>query len=188
MRPSASICITWPRRKKPLSLPIVTHDASQPQKDSDDENFHDANDQVRANLLHVVPVKYRSTAATIYDYLSSPHSQRVIQWNDLGVVTVKGAVIPHSNIVDYVSDLCRERKTFHPTGWETFGSALAELTIPEDLIKNTRYLALIQQQRGHGLKHHPAKRPAVARHDAAQKGKKKSRRAVPFIKWQAWRP
>jgi hypothetical protein len=56
------------------------------------------------------------------------------------------------NVVDLVNDVLRKRKYFNPQGWETFGEALREANVPQDLIghvdrwryisqteKNTRY-------------------------------------------------
>jgi hypothetical protein len=38
-----------------------------------------------------------------------------------------------SNVVDLVNVL-RKRKYFNPQGWETFGEALREANVPQDLI------------------------------------------------------
>jgi hypothetical protein len=37
-------------------------------------------------------------------------------------------------VVDLVNDVLRKRKYFNPQGWETFGEALREASVPQDLI------------------------------------------------------
>jgi hypothetical protein len=51
-----------------------------------------------------------------------------ILWN-ICLETVQG-----SNLVDLVNDVLRKRKYFNPQGWETFGEALREANVPQDLI------------------------------------------------------
>jgi hypothetical protein len=47
-----------------------------------------------------------------------------------------------SNVVDLVNVL-RKRKYFNPQGWETFGEALREANVPQDLIGHA---VLLQMQ------------------------------------------
>jgi hypothetical protein len=47
---------------------------------------------------------------------------------------LSGETVRGSNVVDLVNDVLRKRKYFNPQGWETFGEALLEANVPQDLI------------------------------------------------------
>jgi hypothetical protein len=55
-------------------------------------------------------------------------------WNEKGELKYKGDTVRGSNVMDLVSDVLRKRKYFNPQGWETFGEALREANVPQDLI------------------------------------------------------
>jgi hypothetical protein len=57
-----------------------------------------------------------------------------ISWNEKGELKYKGEIVQGSNMVDLVNDVLRKRKYFNPQGWETFGEALPEANVPQDLI------------------------------------------------------
>jgi hypothetical protein len=51
-----------------------------------------------------------------------------LKYNDK---TVQG-----NNVVDLINDVLRKRKYFNPQGWETFGEALREANVPQDLSRH----------------------------------------------------
>ena len=57
-----------------------------------------------------------------------------IAWSEKGELKYKGETVRGSNVVDLVNDVLRKRKYFNPQGWETFGEALREANVPQDLI------------------------------------------------------
>ena len=57
-----------------------------------------------------------------------------IAWSEKGEPKYKGKTVRGSNVVDLVNDVLRKRKYFNPQGWETFGEALREANVPQDLI------------------------------------------------------
>lgn len=204
--------------RKPLKLPIVTEprhqDVSAGEETETEKNSEDAADNIRSTLLAVVPKTFKNSAKALYDRLSTPQARSVLSWDHNGRVSVKGVVIPESNIVDFVSDLTRFRKTFNPAGWTTFAQALGSMHLPTDLIGNKKYLAVIQGQHGSGLTsfeprppslvHHAPRRPTLTgrrtptrRHARAKRAarpptphrklKRTKNKADPFVKWTSFR-
>ena len=57
-----------------------------------------------------------------------------IAWSEKGELKYKEETVRGSNVVDLVNDVLRKRKYFNPQGWETFGEALREANVPQDLI------------------------------------------------------
>ena len=57
-----------------------------------------------------------------------------ISWSEKGELKYKGETVRGSNVVYLVNDVLRKRKYFNPQGWETFGEALREANVPQDLI------------------------------------------------------
>ena len=57
-----------------------------------------------------------------------------ISLNEKVELKYKGETVQGSNVVDLVNDVLHKRKYFNPQGWETFGEALREANVPQDLI------------------------------------------------------
>jgi phosphoglucomutase len=57
-----------------------------------------------------------------------------ISWNEKGELKYKGETVQGSNVVDLVNDVLSKRQYFNPQGWETFGEALREANVAQDLI------------------------------------------------------
>ena len=57
-----------------------------------------------------------------------------ISWNEKEELKYKGETAQESNVVELVNDVLSKRKYFNPQGWETFGEALREANVPQDLI------------------------------------------------------
>ena len=57
-----------------------------------------------------------------------------ISWSEKGELKYKGETVQESNVMDLVNDVLRKRKYFNKQGWETFGEALREANVPQDLI------------------------------------------------------
>jgi hypothetical protein len=57
-----------------------------------------------------------------------------ISLNEKVELKYKGETVQGSNVVDLVNNVLSKRKYFNPQGWETFGEALREANVPQDLI------------------------------------------------------
>jgi hypothetical protein len=115
-----------------------------------DDNHKDI---LRDQLVAVMPKTYKDLGLKIYDYLSTDTSP--VKWNSAGTVSINGAPLPSSNIIDLISDLTRSRKNFEPHGVDKFVQALARMNIPIDLVQNERRRTTIsrfkQRQTGRGI-------------------------------------
>ena len=86
-------------------------------------------DMVDDEILETVP-KTMKAQLLLKKMKSSPN----ISWNEKGELKYKGETVQGSNVVDLVNDVLRKRNYFNPQGWETFGEALRETNVPQDLI------------------------------------------------------
>jgi hypothetical protein len=68
-----------------------------------------------------------------------------ISWNEKEELKYKGETVQGSNVVDLVNDVQSKRKYFNPQGWETFGEALREANVPQDLIGHEDHWRYITQ-------------------------------------------
>jgi hypothetical protein len=82
-------------------------------------------------ILESVPKTMKAKAQLL---LKKMKSRPDISWNEKGELKYKGETVQGSNVVDLVNDVLRKRKYFNPQGWETFGEALREANVPQDLI------------------------------------------------------
>lgn len=129
--------------RKPLSLEIE----SVPEKPSDSADPNGSS-QIRQQVASVLPKTYKEQALKIHDYLAVSGSP--VTWDAQGVVSIKNTRIPHSNIIDWISDLTRYRKNFEPHGINQFVYTLAELNIPLELIGNEKRRAAVLQAKQSG--------------------------------------
>ena len=104
---------------KPVSIEI--------QPVSDEKNTADstADSVIRQRLASVLPRTYKDQAVKIHDYLAADGTP--ITWDSNGVISIKGTTIPHSNIIDLISDLTRNRKNFEPQGMSQFIQTLLHI-------------------------------------------------------------
>lgn len=123
--------------RKPLTLEIE----SKPD-DSDGSRASG----VRTQLAAAIPKTYKSHALRIYDYLSQNHSP--VTWDTNGTLSIDNSVIPHSNLIDSISDLTRARKNFSPPGTDALCAALARMNVPLELLGNATRRELVQKLKG----------------------------------------
>lgn len=86
-------------------------------------------------ILSTVPQKYRKKADNFIRLLNKSGD---LAWDTKGVVSIKGEIIPQSNIVDLLNDALRARKTSNPHGWEQFAGVIKEINVPHELIGNPK--------------------------------------------------
>lgn len=88
-----------------------------------------------SDILATLPDTYKRKAKNLINILSSTGS---IDWDDKGTVSIKGEILPSSNIIDLINDTLRPRKSSNPAGWEQFASFMNEKNIPHELIGNPK--------------------------------------------------
>ena len=86
---------------------------------------------IEEEILESVPKTMKTKAELlVWKMKEDPN----IAWSEKGELKYKGETVRGSNVVDLVNDVLRKRKYFNPQGWETFGEALLEANVPQDLI------------------------------------------------------
>ena len=88
-------------------------------------------DAIEEEILESVPQTMKTKAELLVRKMKA---DPYIAWSEKGELKYKGETVRGSNVVDLVNDVLRKRKYFNPQGWETFGEALREANVPQDLI------------------------------------------------------
>jgi hypothetical protein len=88
-------------------------------------------DLIDNEILESVP---KTMKAKVQLLLKKMKSSPDISWNEKEELKYKGETVQESNVVELVNDVPSKRKYFNPQGWETFGEALRETNVPQDLI------------------------------------------------------
>jgi hypothetical protein len=88
-------------------------------------------DLIDNEILESIPKTMKVKAQLLLEKIKSSPD---ISWNEKGELKYKGETVQGSNVVNLVNDVLRKRKYFNPQGWETFGEALREANVPQDLI------------------------------------------------------
>jgi hypothetical protein len=144
--------------RKPLEISLALPDEKK-----------ETESPIRQQLELVMPKTYRAQALRIFDYLKDSK----VTWDSSGTVTINGQGIPHSNIIELISDLTRSRRHFEPTGVTPFIQALAHMNFPLDLIGNEKRRATVRQakQTGSGITVLPSGRVSKGRKNKIMKRK-----------------
>uniref|UniRef100_A0A1Y1KXI7 Uncharacterized protein n=1 Tax=Photinus pyralis TaxID=7054 RepID=A0A1Y1KXI7_PHOPY len=87
------------------------------------------------DILTTIPQTFKKKAEGFLRMLTASSN---IGWDNKGIVTIKGEVIPSSNIIDLVHDTIRPRKTSNPEGWEKFAAYVKEINVPQEFVGNVR--------------------------------------------------
>lgn len=125
-------------QRKPFRLSIPSlDDAPQIQ----------AEDTMEKTLESGTPPRLRKYSTHLYKVLKGMPN---VSWDQTGVLTIDGAEIPHSNIVDLITDCVRKRKRANAQAWEPFVETLAKSNFPLGHINNDVYRQRILELRGSG--------------------------------------
>mgnify|MGYP002808578430 FL=1 len=123
----------------PATTPITKHPAHQ--------------------TFHSLPKTFQQPANILLSELQK-HPERV-QW-DNNELTIDGKRMVGSNLVDLVGDVLRNRKTVSaPMYSDDFLQLLADMNVPEELIRNKYRLAKFRSLKGNSLSTPPL--PALSR-------------------------
>ena len=102
-------------------------------------------DLIDDEILESVPKTMKAKAQLL---LKKMKSNPDISWNEKGELKYKGQTVQGSNVVELVNDVLRKRKYVNPQGWETFGEALREANVRQDLIGHEdRWIYITQTTR-----------------------------------------
>ena len=102
-------------------------------------------DLIDNEILESVP---KTMKAKVQLLLKKMKSTPEISWNEKEELKYKGETVQESNVVELFNDVLSKRKYFNPQGWETFGEALREANVPQDLIAyedRWRYITQIKR-------------------------------------------
>ncbi len=99
-------------------------------------------------IVRGIPKTMRTRALALLERLKARPD--VISWDDMGQVKINGTLILKSNISDLISSAMRSRKHFDPIGSQEFFSALSDMNVPKDLVRNEEGLRRVAQE-GKGL-------------------------------------
>jgi hypothetical protein len=88
-------------------------------------------DLIDNEILECVP---KTMKAKMQLLLKKIKSNPDISWNEKRELQYKGETVQGSNVVELVNDVVSKRKYSNPQGWETFGEAIREANVPQDLI------------------------------------------------------
>ena len=81
------------------------------------------------SILSSVPRTYRVEGRKLVELRKRTPQ---ISWSPTGEVSIRGKIIPNSNISELVNDILRHRqRASPPTGWQSFIEALVKDIIPE---------------------------------------------------------
>jgi len=127
--------------RKPVTIPIVDTQSRGP---SANDMVADTNDPIRQQVVNSVPNTFRRKAGLLYSLLQNSD---LVRWNARGEISLDGAELPGSNIVDLISDAVRLRKNFNPAYSLEFAALLSKLNAPQELVGNPERWKLIQRAR-----------------------------------------
>lgn len=96
-----------------------------------EQQISEDNIKIENKILESVPLKYKSIAQNILDFLK----KNKISWSERKEVLIDNKIIPGSDIIQLVNFLLRNR-TRRPAAFEEFNEHLTMNDFPSDFIKN----------------------------------------------------
>lgn len=124
-----------------------------------------------STILATLPSTYKRKAENLINILNATG---LVDWDRNGTVTIKGEILPSSNIIDLINDTLRPRKNTNPSGWEQFASFMKEVNVPHELIGNPK-------RRGIDLSQHNTPSKILKTEDCIESSKV-TLKATPAIK------
>lgn len=89
------------------------------------------------DTIDSIPKKYQTKGKALMQYIQS---DKDIQWDELGQMSLKGNLIEKSNIIDLLHDSLRARKTSQkPKGWKELCRHFHSRNIPQELLGNDQW-------------------------------------------------
>jgi len=106
------------------------------KEDRRDEKLGDSYDSI---ILNSIPPNLKRRADNALSILKSRPD--ILKWNNQGEICYRGETIPQTNIADLFNLMFTDKKKTHILAKNTFLSALEELNLPKQYIRN-KYLKL----------------------------------------------
>jgi len=125
-------------QRKPFRLTIPS---------SDDGPQNQVEDTIEKTLESGTPPRLRKCTTHLFKVLKGMPN---VSWDQSGILTIDGAEIPHSNIVELILDCVRNRKRAKAQAWLPFVETLAKSNLPLVHINNEVYRKRILELRGSG--------------------------------------
>ena len=98
---------------------------------------------VGQEVIKSVPKLYKTGARQLLDKIKE--NRDVLHWNDKGELVYENKPISGSHMVDLVNDMLRHRKGFEPVGWSVFARGLAQMSVPENIVRNPQRQSAIRE-------------------------------------------
>lgn len=124
-----------PSKEEIISVKETTESPITIKKEDAREKLDDSYDSI---ILSSVPPNLKRRADNALSILKSRPD--VLKWNDKGEISYRGETIPQTNIADLFHLIFTDKKT-HILAKNTFLSALEELNLPKQYIRN-KYLKI----------------------------------------------
>ena len=116
------------------------------EKEEEEPSVESLSDEM---IVRGIPKNMKTRAQALLARLKE--REDAITWDDRGQVTLKGTLIPKSNISDLISDAMRFRKHFNPVGVQKFYDVLYEINVPKDLVRNEKRWSKEEKNEGNYL-------------------------------------
>jgi hypothetical protein len=125
-------------------------------------------DLINNEILESVP---KTMKAKVQLLLKKMKSSPDISLNEKGELKYKGETVQGSNVVDLVNNVLSKRQYFNPQGWETFGEALREANVPQDLNGHEDRWRYITQTKRTPIRPYPPKTPQKQKERSPELGR-----------------
>ena len=118
------------KSKKKIQTSVEEFPQERSNEVEEDEEKHED-----VYMIDSVPEKYRKKAERLLRCFGAGGG---IVWNNVGVVTIDGVVVPGANIIDLINDAMSDRKRSMPVGHLQFAPALRNTATPREFIGSIR--------------------------------------------------
>lgn len=113
-------------KRAPLQVPVVdttttTTTDKHPNLDIDE-------------IVGTFPKTYKQDARNFLRAIEK--KSELFDWDNDGVVYIRGERIPNSNVIDLLHDIIRTRKSTYPPGWYQLMHLLGQMNMPHEFITN----------------------------------------------------
>jgi hypothetical protein len=150
-------------RQLPISVQVVPNADTLQQ----DTSASPSATSVEREIIESVPKLMSHKAALLLQRLKNNPE---IEWDESGQIIYKDVKIKHTNVVDLINDVLRQRKTVpSPPGWQIFAQALARDNVPYELVGNVKRRKYMFDQ---------ARKLASTPRSTVIKGKQRKRKAT----------
>ena len=131
------------RKGQPLHVKLTTpkpvespkpEESEETSKESTAEAETIPTSAVEQEVMKSVPTVYKAGARQLLDKIKE--HQDVLNWNEKGELMYENKPMTESHVVDLVNDTLRHRKRFEPMGWSVFVRRLAQMNVPENIVRN----------------------------------------------------